>query len=334
MLTSSLLAADPVPAKTSPLDRLRERSATQRFQESREQYLSESPREMPSRIAEAEAAKEETTSTTSTTPSPAPLDLPLSEFGRGKISLPETRPARPSIVKSVPTPYFETAADSQPEGQSPPISLPDFLDSGSQAIAQVEPTRPSSLMPPEPIAETGQVPGSGLSNFTIPGMEDTVFRPISQIEPYYDYSPTGKRPYEYVCPQPSNIPDEDRTRCPEFLPLPKGGSTDRQFAMIDYQWVPTDLQHKPLYFEDVALERYGQQYPCGIQPFVSVGKFAVQGIGLPYQIAIDPVWRDIYTLGYYRPGDPAPELIYQVPINLKAAAAAGGVYTGLIFLFP
>lgn len=261
-----------------------------------------------------------------------PLDMPLSDFGRGRVSPVESRIQTPAIVKSVPSPYFESAESPRP-AIAPMMTLTDFLE----AVPPVEPVLDKpvapSLLPPEPIAEVALLDAPG-EVAIVPGMDDTVFRPISQIQPYYAYSPTGKNPGEYLCPQPSSIPEDQRARCPEIQPLPPSGTTQRHFALVDYQWCPTNLHHKPLYFEDVALERYGQQYPYGIQPFVSIGKFGVQGIGLPYQIALDPLWRDIYVLGYYRPGDNAPELLYQVPFNMKAAAAAGGAYTGLLFLFP
>lgn len=239
----------------------------------------------------------------------------------------------PSTQRSAASRYFD-GPQAKVAAVTPPITLTDYLEDGAEApVLAID----EKLLPPAPAAEEKSIMAPApipAGDAGIPGMEDNVFRPISQIQPYYTYSPTGNKPYEYLCPQPSSTPEDQRARCPEFLPLPAGGSLDRHFAVVDYQFFATDLKHKPLYFEDVALERYGQQWPCGLQPFVSIAKFGVQGIGLPYQMAIDPVWRDIYPLGYYRPGDNAPELVPTVPFNLKAAATAGGVYTGLIFLIP
>ncbi|WP_437201602.1 hypothetical protein [Planctomicrobium sp. SH664] len=213
----------------------------------------------------------------------------------GKVLLPSPAPdySGDSLIPPAVPPAFET-----PRGGPP--KPPDFAVDG-----------PSSL---------------------IPGADDAIFRPIAKIQPYYDYSPTSESPGAYLCPQPSSIPDDLRARCPEILALPSHGSTARHFPETAFQWEASNLYHKPLYFEDVPLERYGHAFPDGVQPFVSVGKFGVQLAALPYQIALDPVWRDQYVLGYYRPGDPAPYLCYRAPLNLKAAAAAAGVYTGLIFL--
>jgi hypothetical protein len=124
---------------------------------------------------------------------------------------------------------------------------------------------------------------------------------------------------------------------PEPLPaineLPES-PTDRGFVPAQFAWAASNVYHNPLYFEDFALERYGHTHHHLVQPFVSVGKFGAQFLALPYQMAIDPVWDEQYTLGWYRPGELAPYLFYQVPWNWKAAATAAGTYTGLIFLFP
>ena len=66
----------------------------------------------------------------------------------------------------------------------------------------------------------------------------------------------------------------------------------------------------------------------------TMARFGAQFVGLPYQMALDPVCRRQYALGWYRPGDFAPKKIYQVPLNGRAAATAAGVYAGLFWLVP
>ena len=101
-----------------------------------------------------------------------------------------------------------------------------------------------------------------------------------------------------------------------------------------YRWKASDLYHYPLYFEDPPLERYGHTHHELLQPFISAQRFGTQLIGLPYQMAIDPILKKTYTLGWYRPGEPAPMLLYQVPWNAEAAAVQAGVMTGMFFLVP
>jgi hypothetical protein len=230
------------------------------------------------------------------------------------------RQPSPTILKPVPIPD-EMAAQ--------PAAAPNS-EIGTQRDFLSPPLPPAPVLPPapDPIADRIAPQADDLA-----AERDLVFRPITQIQPFYNYSPTGKEPGEYRCPR-SGGTEKDPGRCPGIRPLPAVGSTERFFPLVNYNWLASNLHHKPLYFEDIPLERYGHKFPYGLQPFVSVGRFGVQLIGIPYQMALDPVCEDVYALGYYRPGDCAPKLFYQIPYNLKAAAAAGGVYAGLIFLIP
>ena len=144
-------------------------------------------------------------------------------------------------------------------------------------------------------------------------------RKITTIRPFQDYSPFG---------QPAV------NRKPEELKLGGGEFPARVFESQVYRWKPSDLYHFPLYFEDPPLERYGHTHHELLQPFISAHRFGIQLIGLPYQMTIDPVLKKTYALGWYRPGEPAPMLLYQVPWNFEAAAAEAGVITGLFFLVP
>ena len=144
-------------------------------------------------------------------------------------------------------------------------------------------------------------------------------RKITTIRPFQDYSPLG---------QPAV------NRKPEELKLGGDEFPERLFESQVYRWKPSDLHHFPLYFEDPPLERYGHTHHELLQPFISAHRFGTQLIGLPYQMAIDPVLKKTYALGWYRPGEPAPMLLYQVPWNSEAAAVEAGVLTGLFFLVP
>ncbi|GIX04496.1 MAG: hypothetical protein KatS3mg114_0365 [Planctomycetaceae bacterium] len=107
----------------------------------------------------------------------------------------------------------------------------------------------------------------------------------------------------------------------------------RQFPEVLMLWQAANFYHYPLYFEDPALERYGHYTPW-VQPVISAARFSGQLLLLPYQMAIDPPLKPTYSLGWYRPGDVAPKLHYQIPLHLGAAAVQAGVVTGLAFLIP
>ncbi len=100
------------------------------------------------------------------------------------------------------------------------------------------------------------------------------------------------------------------------------------------QWAPTNQWHNPLYFEDPALERYGHTYNCWVQPFASGGRFMTQLVGLPYQMTLHPVHAREYTLGWYRPGECAPKLKYQVPFNEEATIIQTLSVVGLFLIIP
>ena len=107
----------------------------------------------------------------------------------------------------------------------------------------------------------------------------------------------------------------------------------RNFAFTYYAWEPTNLYHYPIYFEDVPLERYGHTRHYLIQPVFSGVKFAVQFLGIPYQMTLCPPLMKQYSLGYYRPGEFVPCKYYQIPWNAEAALVEAGVITGAYFLF-
>lgn len=116
--------------------------------------------------------------------------------------------------------------------------------------------------------------------------------------------------------------------------LTRGEYVARQPSPTVLQWAPTNFYHYPLYFEDPALERYGHTYSPLVQPFASTGKFAVQLVGLPYQMALHPVTSRQYALGYYRPGETAPKKLYQIPYNTEATLVQTAAVIGLFLILP
>lgn len=200
----------------------------------------------------------------------------------------------------------------------------------SDAIAQTRPYDPEVTR--DPLPEEPEKPETSPNQL----------KKISEINPFADYEPDASTrdnaPCENLCPRPDGLPCEraDGTPAPECPEMTFSDDVymGRNFGPMCYRWEASNNHYNPLYFEDVALERYGHAHHELVQPFVSVGKFGAQLFGLPYQMVLHPVREDVYPLGYYKPGEPAPRLIHQVPLNAKAAAVTAGVYTGLIFALP
>ena len=99
-------------------------------------------------------------------------------------------------------------------------------------------------------------------------------------------------------------------------------------------WKASALCHKPLYFEQIQLERYGHTSGPWSQPFLSGGHFILNIAALPYKMGINPMNECQYALGYYRPGSCAPWLLSPIPLSLRGAAAEAGAIFGGGALFP
>ena len=70
-------------------------------------------------------------------------------------------------------------------------------------------------------------------------------------------------------------------------------------------WRSPNMSHRPIYFEDVNLERYGNGHGR-FQPVVSGVKFFGTAMLLPYQVGANPPQECVYEMGYMRPGDCNP----------------------------
>jgi len=109
----------------------------------------------------------------------------------------------------------------------------------------------------------------------------------------------------------------------------------RHFLRTNFAWKATGTCHKPLYFEDVQLERYGHSWNPVVQPFMSAAHFFVSVPLLPYKMGLNPPGECVYTLGYYRPGSCAPYLLEPIPLSLRAAIFEGLGATAFAFwLWP
>ena len=175
---------------------------------------------------------------------------------------------------------------------------------------------------------------------------------IREILPFGDYdpSPDPDDPCRNLCPRPPGCPPADAgaddgedgddgaaadtaAYCPTVRPLSDEPFVPRAATPLSYRWAASNIAYNPLYFQDVSLERYGHNHGI-FQPAVSAGKFTTQLIGLPYQMAIDHPHKCVSPLGYYRPGDCAPKLHYQIPFNLRAAAVQAAVVSGVAAVVP
>jgi len=108
----------------------------------------------------------------------------------------------------------------------------------------------------------------------------------------------------------------------------------RQWPEITYNWKAAALCHKPLYFEQVQLERYGHSWGPYVQPIMSGAHFFGTLPILPYKMGIRTPNECVYALGYYRPGSCAPYMIDPIPFTWRAAFFEGAAATGISFVIP
>ena len=109
----------------------------------------------------------------------------------------------------------------------------------------------------------------------------------------------------------------------------------RGWSASSYSWAAPALYHSPLYYEEVELERYGNEI-CFAQPFVSGARFYLTPFTLPYQMGIEDygLMSCQYDLGHERPGACVPYSIHALPFSWTGAVAEAGFATGLAFLIP
>ena len=115
----------------------------------------------------------------------------------------------------------------------------------------------------------------------------------------------------FVVTQYWGLPIECNLGCDTFTP--------RNWKPNAFFWKASALCHKPLYFENRALERYGHTHGPVVEPLHSAAHFFVSLITLPYQTGINPPNECLYALGFYRPGDCAPWLREPIPLSLSGA---------------
>lgn len=121
---------------------------------------------------------------------------------------------------------------------------------------------------------------------------------------------------------------------PSECPVPAVGSTQRDWVAQTYTWKASALCHKPLYFEDIQLERYGHSAGPLVQPFRSGAHFFLNIAALPYNVGVYPPTECRYALGYYRPGNCAPFRGYALPLSKRGALTATGFYIAAPVILP
>ena len=207
------------------------------------------------------------------------------------------------------TPRMTVTQLDSPVDQSPDEYLQELADELRKAPARIWRDRSGK-----------QVADGRMTNFQLGRVEIQTEREVVKV-PFADLSDDD------MCFVTAwwNIPSE--------CVIADGPFKRRAWTPATLTWRASALCHKPLYFEDVRLERYG--HSAGVmQPFYSGAHFFVSVAALPYNMALYPPYECRYPRGYYRPGDCAPWLVPPIPLSGRAALSATGFYLGLGYLIP
>lgn len=124
----------------------------------------------------------------------------------------------------------------------------------------------------------------------------------------------------------------DYWQIPELCGVGDNVAPSRNWVPQTFTWKASALCHKPLYFENIQLERYGHSHGPVLQPIHSTAHFFTSLVTLPYKTAINPPTECQYALGFYRPGNCAPWLKDPIPISLDGIRRQALVVTGLALL--
>lgn len=102
------------------------------------------------------------------------------------------------------------------------------------------------------------------------------------------------------------IPDDWRKE-EEIIPT---GTRESQDMIVwnskSYTWTSPVFYHRPLYYEQPNLERYGNGPRRLFQPAISSAHFFMSTPMIPVKMLFNAPWSDIYTLGEGRPGNWVP----------------------------
>ncbi len=219
----------------------------------------------------------------------------------------------PTSTASKPEPWTEKQAPPEKQSRTSPAATLFHQLAARQRPDPLQPhSVPAPTVLPSPTAE--QLPGTPASQAA---RERKVAAMTTDIA-----LPAGALPQNMAALQTATSPGQSDRR------LESGWSMTRQL------WAATNLQTKPLYFEEINLERYGYTSCRLLQPLISATRFFATIPALPYKMVLEPPCRLNFALGYHRPGSCAPWHWQRLPLSARAGLVEAGVVVGLVFLIP
>lgn len=259
--------------------------------------------------------------------------------------LPPRGPQQSAVVVAAATERVP-AADSPRDGKP---SAPKTLDGPAAGAKPKQPTPPATklrddLLEQKPLSRplapppTGELQLDSLLPAPRGLTKDSDKDALAAAPPLEKETCLGAKAFQ---PVDRNIldrakprPEPGKSPPPPSCPMDTSAFVPRAWQPLTFHWTASALCHKPIYWEDVQLERHGHTWGPWLQPLVSAGHFYLVFPALPYAMGLFPPNECVYTLGHYRPGSCAPYMLDPLPLSVRAALVEGGVWTGLAFLIP
>ncbi|MDX1948440.1 MAG: hypothetical protein SFU86_23835 [Pirellulaceae bacterium] len=244
-------------------------------------------------------------------------------------------PAPPPQIPSpqIPMPAVPIAAAEPTQPAAPVKTAEPALPQPAET-----PPQPTETAPPKPLAPAAVLPAPDPQN-PIPS------DPLQPAEVLPAPNPQAEAARSQLLPDERSIRKLTIEIAPQAGVMPQNIAAERFDEKYDayafrpweaqiYYWDAPDFCHRPLYFEQVNLERYGYTHCRALAPVVSGAHFITSTLALPYNMTVHPRRECMYPLGYYRPGSPVPYQYQWPEFQVKAVAVEAAVVTGLIFFIP
>jgi hypothetical protein len=228
----------------------------------------------------------------------------------------------------VTNPFNDPFDDGKKLTQIPPSNLDESRESKprTEGPAEIELPGPTTTVPPSPkgrSAERSQaIAGPETLEHTLATGPQVSLAPCRTPA---DLKKINEISYN-ITPEAGGLPQE--------CTLGGGRFPARCFAPMTFTWKASGLCHKPLYFEDEDLERYGHTWGPFLQPLLCGAHFFLSVPMLPYNMGLQSPGECIYTLGYYRPGNCTPYKIDPLPVSVRAVLSEAGFVVGLNYFLP
>ena len=114
-------------------------------------------------------------------------------------------------------------------------------------------------------------------------------------------------------------------------PSEPGPAPDRVEVPVAYS--PWTICYRPLYFEEIRLERYGDSHGI-LQPAISGAHFFGSIVALPYKMTVRPPRSCECSNGFSRPGDCPLEGYGKHELRADAALVEAAVVAGIVIALP